>query len=201
MTQSGHSLRNIGSANKWKACRPVLFGTLSAPDAHYFELCGYEGLDLSVYRLHHFKGIRKQLHPRAAERRKTNMTNNKHDLDMKPIPGTVYGFAGGMALLVALAAFAVPRPAGALPAYAQQTKLACGRCHVNPAGGGERTAFGKAFAANGHKLASAAKPGKANVSDGASSSPPAAAAPPIVYDYARAQSWSLDPPYYSLFLR
>jgi hypothetical protein len=128
------------------------------------------------------------------------MTNREHDRDLKPIPGVAYGISGAMALLVALAAFAVPRSAGALPAYAQQTKLACGRCHVNPAGGGERTAFGKAFAVNGHKLASAAKPGKANVSGGATASPPAAAAPPTVYDYARAQSWSLDPPYYSLFL-
>ena len=42
--------------------------------------------------------------------------------------------------------------AQAMPAYAAQTGLPCGKCHVNPAGGGPRTAFGKAFAANGHKL-------------------------------------------------
>jgi len=42
--------------------------------------------------------------------------------------------------------------AQAMPAYAAQTGLPCGKCHVNPAGGGQRTAFGKAFAANGHKL-------------------------------------------------
>lgn len=42
--------------------------------------------------------------------------------------------------------------AHATPAYASQTGLACGRCHVNPAGGGPNTSFGKAFAANGHKL-------------------------------------------------
>jgi hypothetical protein len=53
---------------------------------------------------------------------------------------------GGTITLVA------PSPAVALPAYAAQTGLPCGRCHVNPAGGGPRTAFGKAFAANGHKL-------------------------------------------------
>ncbi|MGD0023358.1 MAG: hypothetical protein ABSC37_01855 [Xanthobacteraceae bacterium] len=45
-----------------------------------------------------------------------------------------------------------PGPAQALPAYAAQTGFPCGKCHVNPAGGGERNAFGKAFAANGHKL-------------------------------------------------
>lgn len=45
-----------------------------------------------------------------------------------------------------------PIPADALPIYARQTGLPCGQCHVNPAGGGPRTAFGKAFAANGHRL-------------------------------------------------
>jgi hypothetical protein len=39
-----------------------------------------------------------------------------------------------------------------LPAYAASTGKACGACHVNPAGGGPRNAFGDAFAANGHKL-------------------------------------------------
>lgn len=42
--------------------------------------------------------------------------------------------------------------ASALPQYAQQTGLACGKCHVDPNGGGTRTAFGNAFKANGHKL-------------------------------------------------
>jgi len=45
-----------------------------------------------------------------------------------------------------------PQKAEATPDYAAQTKLPCGRCHVNPAGGGPNTAFGKAFQANGHKL-------------------------------------------------
>lgn len=93
------------------------------------------------------------------------MTYREHERDLKPVAGAVYGLAGAgaVALIVGLAAFAAPRPAGALPAYAQQTHLSCGRCHVNAAGGGERTAFGKAFAANGHKVSSAAKPGKASV--------------------------------------
>ncbi len=53
---------------------------------------------------------------------------------------------GGTITLVA------PSPAQATPAYASQTGLPCGKCHVNPAGGGPNTDFGKAFAANGHKL-------------------------------------------------
>jgi hypothetical protein len=55
-------------------------------------------------------------------------------------------------LIIGGAVFVSPRPAMALPAYAAQTGLPCGRCHVNPAGGGDRNAFGKAFAANGHKV-------------------------------------------------
>jgi hypothetical protein len=59
----------------------------------------------------------------------------------------------GFAVLLAGAAVTVtPRQAQALPQYAAQTGLPCGRCHVSPAGGGPRTAFGKAFAANGHKV-------------------------------------------------
>jgi hypothetical protein len=63
--------------------------------------------------------------------------------------------AAGIAATVILAGAAIslaPRQAQALPAYAQQTGLPCGRCHVNPSGGGPNTAFGKEFAANGHKL-------------------------------------------------
>jgi hypothetical protein len=56
------------------------------------------------------------------------------------------------ALLIGAAAITVsPRPAQATPAYAKETGLPCGRCHVNPAGGGPNTAFGKEFAAEGHK--------------------------------------------------
>ncbi len=68
---------------------------------------------------------------------------------------TVLCGAAGIAATVLLAGAAVtltPNQARALPAYAAQTGLPCGRCHVNPAGGGPNTAFGKAFAANGHKL-------------------------------------------------
>jgi hypothetical protein len=53
-----------------------------------------------------------------------------------------------------------PQPAGATPAYASQTGLSCGRCHVSKAGGGALTGFGKSFAANGHKVP--AKKGKSS---------------------------------------
>ena len=79
--------------------------------------------------------------------------------DLKPASGVTYGLAGIIAaiLMVGSAISLAPRTASALPAYAQQTGLACGRCHVNPAGGGPNTAFGKAFAANGHKVPSKKK--------------------------------------------
>jgi len=86
----------------------------------------------------------------------------------RPIPALAYALAVASAagFIVGVAAFATPDPADALPSYAQQTKLACGRCHVSAAGGGALTGFGKAFAANGHKVPSkGTKPGKATVSD------------------------------------
>src|SRR5215831_1466762 len=90
------------------------------------------------------------------------MTDREHEQSFKPVPGAVYWLAGAtaVALIVGSIAFVTPRPAGALPAYATQTKKSCGDCHTNPAGGGALTAFGKAFAANGHKVPSEAKPGK-----------------------------------------
>jgi hypothetical protein len=96
------------------------------------------------------------------------MMDRAQQHESKPVPGLVFGLAGALATasIAALAAFSAPQPADALPAYAQQTKLACGRCHVSAAGGGALTAFGKAFAANGHKVPSkGAKPGK-GVSEG-----------------------------------
>ena len=64
------------------------------------------------------------------------------------------GLAAGIAgiALVAGALTLGPRPAAALPQYAAQTKLPCGQCHVNPAGGGDLKPFGQKFKANGHKL-------------------------------------------------
>ena len=100
------------------------------------------------------------------------MTDREHAHDVKPSAGSVCALAatGAVALIVGCTAFVVPRPADALPSYAQQTGLACGRCHVSPAGGGPRTAFGNAFAANGHKVPTAAKPAKSGAS-GATPSP------------------------------
>jgi hypothetical protein len=94
------------------------------------------------------------------------MTDRKQE--PRPIPALAYALAVASAagFIVGVAAFATPDPADALPSYAQQTKLACGRCHVSAAGGGALTGFGKAFVANGHKVPSkGTKPGKATVSD------------------------------------
>lgn len=92
---------------------------------------------------------------------------SEHEPKFKAIFSAAYGLVGVVAvtLVVGLTALAVSMPASALPAYAQQTHLLCGRCHVSPAGGGERNAFGKAFAANGHKLPSKAKPAKGGAVD------------------------------------
>lgn len=54
--------------------------------------------------------------------------------------------------VVAVVAILPPQTAHALPVYAQQTGLPCGQCHIDPRGGGPRTAFGRAFAAHGHEL-------------------------------------------------
>ncbi len=60
---------------------------------------------------------------------------------------------GGVAAAALIATVvSAPREAAATPAYAAQTKKACGFCHVNPAGGGARTPAGTKFEQNGHKL-------------------------------------------------
>jgi hypothetical protein len=105
------------------------------------------------------------------------MDRQQEHEQLRSIPLLAFGLiaASSTAFVIGLAVFVTPQPADALPAYAQQTKLACGRCHVSAAGGGALTAFGKAFAANGHKVPSkGAKPGK-EVSE--STSAPTEAAP------------------------
>jgi hypothetical protein len=79
--------------------------------------------------------------------------------DLSTVSRAVCGLAGAIAIILTIggAVLIAPRPASALPAYAQQTGLSCGRCHVNPSGVGPITAFGKAFAANGHKVPSKKK--------------------------------------------
>jgi len=65
------------------------------------------------------------------------------------LAGSLAGFAAvALASIVVLA----PREAAATQQYAAQTKSACGRCHVNPAGGGPRNATGQRFEKNGHKF-------------------------------------------------
>ena len=62
---------------------------------------------------------------------------------------------GALAVGIFVAAAAVivaPQHAAALPAYAAKEGKACGYCHVNPAGGGERNAMGKKYEAGGHSF-------------------------------------------------
>jgi hypothetical protein len=63
----------------------------------------------------------------------------------------IVGDSAALATIVLLAGLiGAPRSATALPAYAQKEGKACGYCHTNPAGGGERNARGKKYEANGH---------------------------------------------------
>lgn len=64
----------------------------------------------------------------------------------------IAGCAVATLLFAATILVVAPREAAATPAYAQQTGLPCGQCHVNPAGGGKLKPFGEKFQANGHKL-------------------------------------------------
>ena len=59
---------------------------------------------------------------------------------------------GSAILLGSTFTLLAPRPASATPQYAQQTGLACGRCHENPSGGGKLKAFGEKFKENDHKV-------------------------------------------------
>jgi hypothetical protein len=61
-------------------------------------------------------------------------------------------FIPAAAIALLFTATFAQRPATATPAYAAQTKLACGGCHANPAGGGALNDRGKKFQAKGHKL-------------------------------------------------
>jgi len=58
----------------------------------------------------------------------------------------------GSALVSGAAAVLLVAPANAKPEFSAQTKLPCGQCHVNPAGGGKLKSFGEKFKANGNKL-------------------------------------------------
>ena len=56
------------------------------------------------------------------------------------------------AIAVLAAATLVPRSASAKPEFTAQTKLPCGQCHVNPAGGPVLKPFGQQFKDNGNKV-------------------------------------------------
>jgi hypothetical protein len=106
--------------------------------------------------------------------------------EAKPLSGRVLVLAGAAATAAMVGGlWLAPAPANATPGYASQTKLSCGRCHVSAGGGGPRTAFGNAFAANGHKV-----PGKDKKKSGGKSSeaapgaiPAAAPATPVFCGY------------------
>lgn len=59
---------------------------------------------------------------------------------------------GATAFLAIAVMLGVPSVANAKPEFAAQTKLPCGQCHQNPAGGGKLKSFGEKFKANGNKL-------------------------------------------------
>jgi len=68
--------------------------------------------------------------------------------------GIVVGICGAAAAIMIASTLTVivSQPANAKPEFAAQTGLPCGRCHVNPAGGGARKPFGDKFKENGFKL-------------------------------------------------
>jgi hypothetical protein len=59
--------------------------------------------------------------------------------------------AAAAILIVGTMSLIVSQPASAKPEFAAQTGKPCANCHVNPAGGGKRTAAGEKFKANGFK--------------------------------------------------
>jgi hypothetical protein len=87
---------------------------------------------------------------------------------LKPLPGIALALGGVIAVGAVIGGvWLAPQPASATPAYASQTGRACGSCHVSKSGGGALTSFGKAFAANGHKV-----PGKGGAKGKSSSAAP-----------------------------
>jgi len=63
--------------------------------------------------------------------------------------------AVGIATIIVIAAMTLtvaPRQAEATPQFAQQTKLPCGQCHVNPGGSGKLKPFGQKFKDKGNRL-------------------------------------------------
>lgn len=58
----------------------------------------------------------------------------------------------GTVLMTGASTLFFAAPANAKPEFSAQTKLPCGQCHANPAGGGKLKSFGEKFKAKGNKL-------------------------------------------------
>jgi hypothetical protein len=80
------------------------------------------------------------------------MSNKQRSNAFTPMGTILYGSAGVLsaALIAGAAVTLLPRQAKATPAYAAQTKLACGACHTNPPSAANLTDRGKDFQKN-HK--------------------------------------------------
>jgi hypothetical protein len=90
---------------------------------------------------------------RREEREETAMQNARVSTSPSLTRTIIVGGSAALAAAVLFAGLVVaPRSATALPAYAQKEGKACGYCHSNPAGGGERNAKGKAYEAGGHSF-------------------------------------------------
>jgi hypothetical protein len=72
---------------------------------------------------------------------------------LKPDWRVILAGAAGCALAVTML-IVVPTHVGATPAYARQTRLPCGQCHENSAGGRKLKPFGEQFRENGNRMPS-----------------------------------------------
>ncbi|MGE5772997.1 MAG: hypothetical protein ACM3Z4_13345 [Hyphomicrobiales bacterium] len=82
------------------------------------------------------------------------MVHSKIRGTSNPISTTGLCLTAGIAAVLFAGATALvgTTPANAKPEFSAQTKLPCGQCHANPAGGGKLKAFGEKFKANGFKV-------------------------------------------------
>ena len=63
-----------------------------------------------------------------------------------------FAFPAAVALAAGLSLAVPPKPADAKPEYAKKEGKECAYCHVNPKGGGARTAKGDEYSKNNHKF-------------------------------------------------